>query len=966
MAFIEITEMKRLPTFLLLLFGFWGTGFADVQDPNAIAAYLSSQLPSGRTPQLGAVDVRKALQDIYDTVRSIKFEYKGTYNVATNSPSLVNGVGTKGDTYRISTGGVRDFGAGNITFGVDDEIYYNGTVWVRRNLSGGGSNYKGLYEAAGNIPTIADSTSSAGDIYFVDNVTTSTSVSGVLRNLGVGGDLLLFTGDLLVHDGAKFRVVPAGRNRESVISLDWFPFTRGLGVTAAESQVNSDLLETVKNIAADVTNHSGNVGVIQLTGSGPYEFSDTIDNLLYGVGGTTEVTANYGTLTYSVVNNTLTRSTGTWSAFTANRHIKIRDVTNPSNSGMFMIVSISGSTMQLRRDSDGPGSDDGLKTAGTSTTASLTPFNTVANRVSLSLIGNTVGGWVLHKRGSGTAVKRHSHFSNNWTTARTPGGTGVAANTTYFSYDLNIDGVEIVADDGYAIWVESGDAGAAWHIGSVRAKNIGTAQAAVLLDETFAGTITDLYVNWTGGDGIQCNTANAVVARARIEGAGGAGLMGSGYGSAWDVNIERCKGYGVDMVGNFNTYRTYLEGNNSGTQATPGSPNNDASTAGAVPEIRVSGRGNTVFSRIISWTGNGTNDPQFLNPIDLGDIAATYTTVQLYTLPPGFDMEGKAKAWPTSPWASKKAYLSLDRIAAWQRKHFSASAALGVTAFNYPDGGSSAGFVGDKLRVVHAVGAHNIAGGSTTRTVKWLDSMLGSTTSNGGDYDKPVTTVAGVAGNDLEFNAPGAGGAYAPSYVTRFDLANSWIADGWKEGMKLVVTNSAANNITCNVVGVSRYQLFVDGTFANGFDEDATFSGSTGETGTNLATLTVDPGDVIFYRVRYSTNQWSWFRGMNSPLSGMNTSPEGGQIPLLVLGWGAVDLAQEFYVSGPGIQEVSGYREVQVGSPTALALNAFHLVTCTEVSDAIHGAGAAAASPAAETWIHSLELSISDNAWNDN
>ncbi|ELM3650631.1 hypothetical protein RYR30_001936 [Flavobacterium psychrophilum] len=54
---------------------------------------------------------------------------KGDYDIVTNQPTLVNGVGKIGDEYRCTTAGVRDFGNGNVKVSVDDVLMYNGVVW---------------------------------------------------------------------------------------------------------------------------------------------------------------------------------------------------------------------------------------------------------------------------------------------------------------------------------------------------------------------------------------------------------------------------------------------------------------------------------------------------------------------------------------------------------------------------------------------------------------------------------------------------------------------------------------------------------------------------------------------------------------------------------------------------------------------------------------------------------------------
>ena len=71
------------------------------------------KVPSGQLPTMGS-------------------SYKGTWNAATNTPTITNGVGTAGDYYLVSTGGTFNgdvYVAGNT-------IIYSGTVWQK---AGGGS-----------------------------------------------------------------------------------------------------------------------------------------------------------------------------------------------------------------------------------------------------------------------------------------------------------------------------------------------------------------------------------------------------------------------------------------------------------------------------------------------------------------------------------------------------------------------------------------------------------------------------------------------------------------------------------------------------------------------------------------------------------------------------------------------------------------------------------------------------------
>ena len=58
-------------------------------------------------------------------------EYKGTWNAATNTPTLVNGTGDTGDVYLCSVAGTVNFGAGPITFAVGDQVIYSGSIWQK-------------------------------------------------------------------------------------------------------------------------------------------------------------------------------------------------------------------------------------------------------------------------------------------------------------------------------------------------------------------------------------------------------------------------------------------------------------------------------------------------------------------------------------------------------------------------------------------------------------------------------------------------------------------------------------------------------------------------------------------------------------------------------------------------------------------------------------------------------------------
>ena len=57
--------------------------------------------------------------------------YLGTWNAATNTPTLANGTGDIGDLYICNVAGTVNFGSGPVTFAVGDWVIYNGTSWQK-------------------------------------------------------------------------------------------------------------------------------------------------------------------------------------------------------------------------------------------------------------------------------------------------------------------------------------------------------------------------------------------------------------------------------------------------------------------------------------------------------------------------------------------------------------------------------------------------------------------------------------------------------------------------------------------------------------------------------------------------------------------------------------------------------------------------------------------------------------------
>lgn len=105
----------------------------DVSDP--IGVYLVIVDPTFRAegdPSPG--DFLNDLASMRADVDLLLFQRlfdKGTWNAATNTPALADGVGEEGDFYLVSEGGVRNLGSGAITWHVNDFVIYDEGVWSR-------------------------------------------------------------------------------------------------------------------------------------------------------------------------------------------------------------------------------------------------------------------------------------------------------------------------------------------------------------------------------------------------------------------------------------------------------------------------------------------------------------------------------------------------------------------------------------------------------------------------------------------------------------------------------------------------------------------------------------------------------------------------------------------------------------------------------------------------------------------
>jgi hypothetical protein len=105
-------------------------------------------------------------------------EYKGTWNAATNTPTLANGTGDTGDVYICNVAGTVNFGAGPITFAVGDYVIYSGTIWQRSSGAVGTVTSVAASITGDSITISGSPVTTSGTLAFAFNGTTAQYIRG--------------------------------------------------------------------------------------------------------------------------------------------------------------------------------------------------------------------------------------------------------------------------------------------------------------------------------------------------------------------------------------------------------------------------------------------------------------------------------------------------------------------------------------------------------------------------------------------------------------------------------------------------------------------------------------------------------------------------------------------------------------------------------------------------------------------
>jgi hypothetical protein len=203
------------------------------------------------------------------------FEYKGTWNAATNTPTLANGTGDSGDVYRCTVAGTVNFGAGAISFEIGDLVIYDGTEWQKSDSTDAVTSVNGY---TGTVVLTTSDISEGTNLYFTtararQSLSAGTAISydnstGVITNSAPDQIVAITagTGTSVTGTYPNFTISATGTGG-TVTSVD---LTAGTGISVSGGPITTSGSITVTNTAPDQ--------IVSLTGAGTTSVSGTYPN----------------------------------------------------------------------------------------------------------------------------------------------------------------------------------------------------------------------------------------------------------------------------------------------------------------------------------------------------------------------------------------------------------------------------------------------------------------------------------------------------------------------------------------------------------------------------------------------------------------------------------------------------------------------------------------------------------------
>jgi len=340
--------------------------------------------------------------------------YISTWAASTNTPTLADGFGTKGNYYVASNNGVVNFGSGNIDFKTGDWAIYNGTIWEKVDNTDAVSSVNG-YLGAVSLTT-AD-ISEVTNLYFTNARAIGATLTGYTSGAGTitSSDTILTAIQKLDGNSTTLYVPYTGAttnvdlNARTLVNVS----TIGIG-TATPASVFTILQTSDAETSAIRLERTGAVrGAIYL--------DSTTDGLLFSRNGSTvmnisptdvgigitpvhklDISATDGTKHALNILNTVTSATANISAVTSNLAI------TPSSDINFYVVntglSIFG-TQNITSTTQGAiGIRSTIANSSTGTITNASNINLLFQNVSTGTVTNANGVHIRTATNAGTVT----------------------------------------------------------------------------------------------------------------------------------------------------------------------------------------------------------------------------------------------------------------------------------------------------------------------------------------------------------------------------------------------------------------------------------------------------------------------------------------------------------------------------------------------------------------------------------
>jgi hypothetical protein len=183
--------------------------------------------------------------------------YLGTWNAATNTPTLTNGTGDAGDMYLCNVAGTVNFGAGPISFNVGDWVLYGSGTWQKSN----GQN--------GTVTSVAVTESSAALNITGSPITTSGTINIGFAGTSaqyVAGDGSLITFPSTINNATNLLALVRNNTGATIPAGSLVYITGGLGnhavVSLAEANSEATSSQTFGMMQNDLADNTDGYVVI--------------------------------------------------------------------------------------------------------------------------------------------------------------------------------------------------------------------------------------------------------------------------------------------------------------------------------------------------------------------------------------------------------------------------------------------------------------------------------------------------------------------------------------------------------------------------------------------------------------------------------------------------------------------------------------------------------------------------------